>query len=449
MSLLERIDTRETDYRKAVRRRAVERDRAVSDSVAETIADVRRRGDAALLDHARRFDAPDMESIHVGDAEWAAVQVPAVHAEAIRTAASRVRAFHEAQHRSLLGSLEVVSEEGSVRRWHLPIRKTEAETGTRGQVLRPLSSAGIYVPGGRAAYPSSVLMNVLPAKVAGVGRVVATSPARRDGTLHPAVLFAARTSEVDQIVKIGGAAAVAALALGTETIERVDKVAGPGNIYVNEAKRQLWGEVGVDGYAGPSEVAVLIGDARFAAHAAADLLTQVEHAPDNVPFLIGWDDEAIDAVLDHIGRQLEAAPRADVMRQALRNGFAIRVRDDAEAIDVLNEIAAEHVSLALADAEPVLPKLANAGCVLLGEWSPESAGDFVAGPSHTLPTGGAARWQSPVNVLDFIKIQSFICMNRGDLVALRPVIEAFGDIEGFPQHAFGASVRFEDSPEGS
>lgn len=449
MSLLERIDTRETDYRKVVRNRAFERDRAVAESVAETIADVRRRGDAALLDSARRFDAPAMESIHVGEAEWATLQVPAVHAEAIRTAASRVRAFHEAQRQALLGSLEVVSEEHRVRRWHLPIRKTEAETGTRGQVVRPLSSAGIYVPGGRAAYPSSVLMNTLPAKVAGVGRVVVTSPARKDGTLHPAVLFAAKASEVDQIVKVGGAAAIAALALGTETIERVDKVAGPGNVYVNEAKRQLWGEVGVDGYAGPSEVAVLVGDVRFAPHAAADLLTQIEHAPDNIPYLVGWDDAAIDAVLDHVARQLEAAPRSQVMRQALQNGFAIRARDETEAIDVLNEIAAEHVSLALDDAEPVLPKLANAGCVLLGEWSPESAGDFVAGPSHTLPTGGAARWQSPVNVLDFIKLQSFICMNRGDLIALSPVIEAFGEIEGFPQHAFGAAVRFEDSSEGS
>lgn len=449
MSLLKKIDTRETDYRKVIRCRSAERHAAIAESVAATIADVRQRGDAALLDSARRFDAPDMESIHVSDAEWTAAHVPAMHAEAIRTAVSRVRAFHEAQRTALLGSLAPLVEGHPARVWRAPMRLTDVDTGERGQVLRPLASAGIYVPGGRAAYPSSVLMNALPAKVAGVGRVVVASPPRSDGTLHPAVLFAAKASEIDQIVKVGGAAAIAALALGTETVQRVDKVAGPGNVYVNEAKRQLWGEVGVDGYAGPSEVAVLVGDVGFAPHAAADLLTQIEHAPDNVPFLVAWDDAAIEAVFDSISRQLDTAPRSDVMRQALSNGIAIRVRDKAEAVDVLNEIAAEHVSLAVADPEPLLPRLESAGCILMGEWTPESAGDFVAGPSHTLPTGGAARWQSPVNVIDFIKIQSFIRMNRGDLVALRPVIEAFGEIEGFPQHAFGATVRFEGAPEGS
>lgn len=326
------------------------------------------------------------------------------------------------------------------RRWTWQLSNAEK----LGQRLQPLSRVGAYVPGGNANYPSSVVMNVVPAQVAGVNHVTVTTPARSDGTLSPAVLYAARYCGVAQIVKVGGAAAVAAMALGTESISPVEKIAGPGNRYVNEAKRQLWGSVGLDGYAGPSEVCVLVDDSTNAKLAATDFLTQIEHAPDNAGFLVSLSDAKAKEVLEEVDRQLAGAPRELTMRQAIAaEGATIVARSLDEACEIVDLIAPEHLSIAMADPTSAMSKIRNAGCILLGEWTPESAGDYCAGPSHTLPTATAARFGSPVNVLDFLKLQSVIELGRDDLSELKTTIEAFGAMEGFPMHAKGATVRYE------
>ncbi len=397
--------------------------------VTAIIEDVRQRGDDALLDNARRFDAPEIASLSVTEEETDAAyrEIPEKHLDAIRQSIERVKAFHEDQHAHLnLGA----------GRW-----KRAAED--LGQRILPLSSAGVYVPGGLAAYPSSVIMNGMPGLVAGVPRLIVASPARKDGTLHPAVLVALREVGIPQAIKIGGAAAIAALALGTETIGRVDKIVGPGNRFVNEAKRQLWGKVGLDGYAGPSEVCVLADDTANAAWAAADLLTQIEHAEDNAGFLITLSRAKADEILTEADRQMAGALRETTMRTALKeHGMVFIARDLEEACEVSNAIAPEHLTLSVTDPESALSRIQNAGCVLLGEYTPESAGDFALGPSHTLPTAGAARFGSPVNVLDFVKVQSVAKSTLADLQEILPIIEAFGEMEGFPTHANGATIRF-------
>jgi histidinol dehydrogenase len=290
-------------------------------------------------------------------------------------------------------------------------------------------------------------MNVLPAQAAKVRRVAVTTPAAKDGSLSQAVLVALRTvasaGEV-QAFKIGGAAAVAALALGTETVPRVDKVVGPGNRFVNEAKRQLWGAVGLDGYAGPSEVCILADETSNAKYAAADLLTQIEHAPDNCAFLVCSDEAKLNEILAEIDGQATGAPREETLRRALAgDSMAFLAKDRVQAIEIVNAVAPEHLGIITRDPESDMLQIRNAGCILLGEWSPESAGDFCAGPSHTLPTSGAARFGSPVNVLDFLKVQSVIRMTRDELRELTPIIETFGEMEGLPSHGRGATIRFE------
>ena len=245
-----------------------------------------------------------------------------------------------------------------------------------------------------------------------------------------------------EVYKVGGAYAIAALALGTESIKPVDKIVGPGNRFVNEAKRQLWGRVGLDGYAGSSEVCVLADDKANASFAAADLLTQVEHAEDNAGFLVCTSRSKLDEILAEADRQMSGALREGTMRAALAHeGWAIVARDLSEALDLVNWIAPEHLSVATEDPENLLGRIQNAGCVLLGEWTPESAGDYAIGPSHTLPTAGAARFGSPVNVFDFVKVQSVSHLTRSELMELTPVIEAFGEMEGFPTHGHGATIR--------
>jgi histidinol dehydrogenase len=430
------LDSRTDDVIRILSHRAAVRDAETERIVAATIDDVRQRGDAALLDSARRFDSPSLESVLVSESELDSAQVSAAENCALAHAGERIEAFHRQQASHILAGCSEV--QGGIREWRA---NGEFCYGV-GQRVLPLGRAGIYVPGGNAAYPSSVLMNVLPAKAAGVAQIVVTSPARRDGTLPPAVLVAMRICGIRHAVKVGGAAAIAALALGTESIPRVDKVAGPGNRWVNEAKRQLWGQVGVDGYAGPSEVCVLADEEANPAFAAADLLTQIEHASDNVAFLIILSETKRDEILAKVEHQLAGAPRESTLRQALaENSVAVVARDLAEACDVANAIAPEHLTLAAADPQAILGHIRNAGCILLGESSPESAGDYVAGPSHTLPTGGAARWQSPVNVLDFIKLQSIIDIRPSELEGLIPTIETLANLEGFPAHGFGATVR--------
>lgn len=430
------IDARTEDPFAALAQRTAQTDEETRWIVREILEDVRRRGDDALLDAARRFDAPGLQSVWVSEEEIESATLPGLEMRALRSAAERVLAFHWMQVRRLTAG------------WEGPNFWSNSGEGFGGpgvgQRLLPVDSAGIYVPGGRAAYPSSVLMNALPAVAAGVRRIVVATPARPDGTLAPGVLAALRLCGVREAIKVGGAAAIGALALGTGTLRRVDVIAGPGNRFVNEAKRQLWGAVGLDGFAGPSEVCVLTDAETNARFAAADLLTQIEHAPDNVGFLVGTDEGKLREVLAEAEAQVAVVERRGTLLQALQNGAAFLARDETQAAEIVDAIAPEHLSIATREPERWLGRIRNAGCILLGEWSPESAGDFVAGPSHTLPTAGAARFQSPVSALSFLKLQSVIRLSRDQLRELAPTIEAFGRMEGFPAHARGATIRFEE-----
>lgn len=450
--MIKTVDTRTANPFQTLASRTIRRDEETERIVKDIINDVRRRGDDALLDNARRFDAPGLESLLVSEAELEA----SVHSsdglgqaekDALNLAAIRIEDFHRAQFASLVGNCVTPIEYTATDHWrHRFWFTANLKGGLLGQRILPLSSAGVYVPGGNATYPSSVLMNAIPAEVAGVERIVITTPARKDGSLSPAVLYAARLLKEDPIiVKVGGAAAVAALALGTESVPRVDKIVGPGNRFVNEAKRQLWGAVGLDGYAGPSEVCVLADETTNAKFAAVDFLTQIEHAPDNAGFLVCTDEAKFHEILSEIDRQVTGEEREETMRKAMAGeSIAFLAKDLDEACDIVNAIAPEHLSIATKEPETAMAKIQNAGCILLGEWSPESAGDFVAGPSHTLPTSGAARFQSPVNVLDFLKLQSVIRLGKDELEAMAPAIHTFGKMEGFPLHGHGAKIRFEE-----
>jgi histidinol dehydrogenase len=451
------IDARTEDPFVALKSRTAGRDETEAATVAAIIDDVRRRGDEALLENARKFDAPELTDIRVSEAEMAEATLPPDQAKALEVAADRIFDFHNKQYDRLIAGPEPTevalqgmhgAEEDHLvfvrsREWWA----TDRLGGRLGQRLVPVDTVGAYVPGGRANYPSSVLMNVLPARAALVRNAVVTTPADRDGKLSPAVLVALRTvrfSKEFRAFKIGGAAAIAALALGTESVPRVDKIVGPGNRFVNEAKRQLWGAVGLDGYAGPSEVCILADETSNAKFAAADLLTQIEHAPDNCAFLVCSEEAKLREILAEVDRQATGAPREQILRQALAGeSIAFLARDGIQAIDIVNAVAPEHLGIITRDPESDMSRIRNAGCILLGEWSPEAAGDFCAGPSHTLPTSGAARFGSPVNILDFLKVQSLIRMTREELQELTPIIHTFAEMEGFPTHGQGASVRFE------
>ncbi len=423
--------------------RTIHRDDETERIVKAIIDDVRQRGDQALLANARKFDAPGLQSLLVSDEEFSGAQVSDKEHEALFNAATNIVEFHDGQRAALLGSCLEQRESSKFlhKHWSMP----SWNASQLGQRIVPLSSAGVYVPGGRANYPSSVLMNAIPAEVAGVPNITITTPSNSEGKLSPAVLCAIKElSNRPTVVKIGGAAAIAALARGTESVPRVDKIVGPGNRFVNEAKRQLWGVVGLDGYAGPSEVCVLADETTNAKFAAIDFLTQIEHAPDNCGFLVCTDEAKFDEILSEIDKQATGEEREEIMRKAMAgDSIAFLAKDLDEACDIVNAIAPEHLSIATKEPEKTMENIQNAGCILLGEWSPESAGDFVAGPSHTLPTSGAARFQSPVNVLDFLKVQSVIRMSKDELKALTPAIETFGKMEGFPIHGRGATIRFE------
>ncbi|HEY3782017.1 MAG TPA: histidinol dehydrogenase [Fimbriimonadaceae bacterium] len=415
--------------------RGVAIDEKVGAVVAQIIEDVRTRGDAAVLESAQKFDSPKVSSVLATEEEMEQAAVPERDLAAIRTAIKRVRFFHDSQMKALTAGWDASD---GLYEW----QQQESHGGTTGQRLRPLSKAGIYVPGGKANYPSSVIMNCVPALAAGVKDITITSPAGENGSFSPAVLVAARECGIERLAKVGGAAAIAALAFGTESIPRVDKIAGPGNKFVNEAKRQLWGRVGLDLYAGPSEVCVLVDDSANAKFAAIDWLTQVEHAEDNAGFLVSTSESKLLEVLLAAELHLQTAPRAAIIRAALANyGTAFVAKDIDEALELVNAIAPEHLTVSVREPEKLLGRIENAGCTLLGEFTPESAGDYAIGPSHTLPTSTAARFASPLNVLDFVKVQSVSFLTKADLEEITPAIEAFGTMEGLPTHGYGATVR--------
>jgi len=398
-------------------------------SVEDIVRDVRDRGDDALLEYERRFDRVDMAApdLRVTEEEIDAAygKVEPRFIEVIRRAAANIRAFHAKQ-------LE--------KSW-----LTSGEGGTMmGQLYRPLERAGIYVPGGRAAYPSSVLMNALPAQVAGVECIVMATPPMEDGSVYPYTLVAAKEAGVGEVYRMGGAQAVAAMAFGTASVPKVDKIVGPGNIYVAMAKRAVYGYVDIDMIAGPSEILIIADSSADPAFVAADLLSQSEHDPMASAMLITDDEDLAAKVADEVKRQAEELSRRDIIAQSLEDyGYLIVVNDMKEAVRLANEIAPEHMELMVAQPFEMLGAIKNAGSIFLGKYSPEPLGDYMAGPNHVLPTGGTARFYSPLSVDDFIKKSSFIYYSQEALASLKNDIIDLATFEGLTAHANSVRVRFE------
>ncbi len=403
-------------------------DENVDRIAADIVADVRARGDAALLEHTRRFDwpAPDAASLRVSDAERraAAATVPAAQREALAFAAGRIEAFH----RALMPK---------------DVDFTDA-TGTRlGARYRPIDSAGVYVPGGTAAYPSSVLMNIVPAKVAGVGRIVMVVPTP-GGALNPLVMLAAEIAGADEVWRIGGAQAVAALAYGTASIAPVDKITGPGNAYVAAAKRRVFGQVGIDLIAGPSEILVVADGQNDPAWIAADLLSQAEHDASSQSILITDDARFADAVARAVEQELRTLARAEIAAASWRdNGCIVLVRDLADAPPIVDRIAAEHVELAMeaASAEALAGRIRHAGAIFIGRHTPEAIGDYVAGTNHVLPTSRAARFSGGLGVADFLKRTSLVACTPEALAMLGPAALVLAEAEGLGAHGRSVSIR--------
>ena len=403
-----------------------ESDADVASDVAAIVADVRARGDAALAELTAKFDRFDLDSTDwtISRAECAAARsaLPTDLRAALELAAERIATFHAGQKPEDKSTVDL----------------TGALLGSRWSAV---DAAGVYVPGGRAAYPSSVLMNAIPAKVAGVERLVMVTPTP-DGLINPLVLAAADIAGVDEIWRIGGAQAVAALAYGTARIAPVDVVTGPGNAWVAEAKRQLYGVVGIDMVAGPSEIVVVADAKNDPAIIAADLLSQSEHDPTSQSILFTDDAGFADAVATAVEVHIPTLSTAAVARAAWdANGAIILVRDFAEAMPLVNRLAAEHLQLAVDDAEALFAQVRHAGSVFLGRMTPEAIGDYVAGPNHVLPTGRRARFSSGLSVLDFMKRTSFLKLDRASLDAIGPAAAALAEAEGLPAHALSVALR--------
>ncbi|GIV10645.1 MAG: histidinol dehydrogenase [Fimbriimonadales bacterium] len=394
--------------------------------VRTIIERVRTEGDRALIEFTRQWDCPTLESVEVSDAEFEAAyqQVDATVTTAIQHAIARVRRFHKPQR---------------AHSWHI----LEAHGGWLGQMVRPLERVGVYAPGGRAQYPSTAIMNTIPAKVAGVEEVILCTPPQYDGTIPPAVLVAARESGVSRVFKVGGAQAIAAMAYGTDTLPAVEKIVGPGNLYVALAKRMLWGIVGVDLWAGPSEVAIVADESANPAYIAADLMTQLEHGAESIGYLFTPSERIINDTCAALSDLLPQRARRAILEQSLANSYAIRTRSLPEAFELVNIAAPEHLTLMVQNPMHWIHQVRNAGCIFLGGDTPQSAGDYLAGPSHTLPTGGAARFESPVSVETFLKRSSVIALSPDALRALAPDILTLAHAEGFEAHAAAVQLRLQ------
>ncbi len=440
---LRRLSTRASDFEAEFARLqhwSAETDSAIESRVAEIVADVRARGDAAVLEYTARFDGVTAESVaalEIGADELRAALeaiTPAQRA-ALQSAAERVRAYHERQ-------LDACGRSWSYR---------DADGTLLGQKVTPLDRVGIYVPGGKAAYPSSVLMNAIPAQVAGVGEIVMVvpTPARRDGSSpdskgerNPLVLAAAHVAGVHRVFTVGGAQAVAALAWGTATIPRVDKITGPGNAYVASAKRRVFGQVGIDMIAGPSEILVLADGTTPADWVAMDLFSQAEHDELAQSILLCPDAAYIDAVAAAVERLLPGMPRRDVIRASLEGrGALIHTRSMDEACAISNRIAPEHLEVSSRDPHRWEPLLKHAGAIFLGAYTSESLGDYCAGPNHVLPTSGTARFSSPLGVYDFQKRSSLIEVSEAGANILGPIAAELAYGEGLQAHAMAAEMR--------
>lgn len=402
----------------------------VEDVVADIITNVRAKGDEALFEYCRKFDQADLDTLEVSEAEIdEAFDVVGDFRRVLERAAANIRKFHEKQ---LRNSFIINDEDGIIM----------------GQKVIPMDKAGLYVPGGTAAYPSTVLMDAVPAKIAGVGELVITTPPGPDGKVNPYVLAAAKVAGVDRVLKVGGAQAIAALAYGTETVPKVDKIVGPGNAFVAEAKKQVYGVVSIDMIAGPSEV-LCVADAKSdPRHVAADLLAQAEHDRKASAVLVTDSMELAEKVAAEVDRQLETLPRTEIASVSIENNGKIIVADDLrQAIDIANEIAPEHLELHMDNPFDYLDAVRHAGSIFMGRNCPEPLGDYFAGPNHTLPTLGTARFSSPLSVDDFVKKTQYTYYTREALSRVYEDIADFADHEGLHGHARSIRSRFEDDPE--
>lgn len=403
----------------------------VEDTVKAILADVKANGDGALFAYTRKFDRADLQALAVSPAEIEAA-CAAVDPQLIavmRESAENIRAFHSRQVRP---GFVITDKPGVVL----------------GQRVLPLNRVGLYVPGGTASLSSTVLMDAIPAKLAGVREVVMATPPAPDGSVAPAVLAAAQIAGVDRIFKLGGAQAIAALAYGTESVPRVDKIVGPGNAYVAEAKKQVYGLVDIDMIAGPSEILIVADGTNDPAHIAADMLSQAEHDRIASAVLVTDSEALAAAVRDELERQIPLLPRAEIARASIENnGKIILVDSLAEGIEISNAIAPEHLEICVDDPFAYLSQVENAGSMFLGKHCPEPLGDYFAGPNHTLPTGGTARFSSPLSVDDFVKKSAFSYYTEDALRAVKDKIAVFAESEGLRAHAQSPLIRFAKEDE--
>nr|WP_325304586.1 histidinol dehydrogenase [uncultured Oscillibacter sp.] len=405
--------------------RDIQAEEDVSAAVDEIIREVRRRGDEALRDYTRRFDGAEIQDLWVSAEEFDAARraVDPYFLETLREAAENIRRFHERQR-------------------HNDFVLTDRSGIVMGQRWTPIERVGVCVPRSPEAFPSTILMNAIPAQIAGVQDIVLVTPPRRDGTVSPEALMAAELAEVTEVFKIGGAQAVAALAYGTETVPRVDKIVGPGGVFVATAKRKVFGRVAIDMIAGPSEILVLADGKSNPKWVAADLLSQAEHDVLSSAVLVTDSRELAISVQAEVEAQLEALPRKDIARRSIADNGKIIVTDSLDkAVEAANRIAPEHLELCVDDPFALLPRIKNAGSVFLGRSTPEALGDYFAGPNHTLPTSGTARFSSPLGVDDFMKRSSFLSYDQAALNACGDRIADFARREGLEGHARSAESR--------
>ena len=400
----------------------------VAGVVSEIIANVRANGDKALYEYAEKFDKATLSALAVTEEEieeaFNAVEPEFI--EIIKKAAANIRKFHEKQVRNSF----IINDENGI---------------VVGQKVIPVDRAGLYVPGGTAAYPSTVLMDAIPAKIAGVKEVVMVTPPSKDGKVNPVILAAAKIAGIDRIFKVGGAQAVAALAYGTESIPKVDKIVGPGNAYVAEAKKQVYGIVSIDMIAGPSEILIVADGNTNPAHAAADLLSQAEHDKMASAVLVTDSEELAKAVSEELERQIPLLLRAEIARVSIDNCSKIIVADTLDkAIDIANEIAPEHLELLVDNPFDYLDSIRHAGSIFMGRNCPEALGDYFAGPNHTLPTSGTAKFSSPLSVDDFVKKTQYTYYTRDALKKVAKDVAFFATKEGLTAHAKSAVIRTED-----
>lgn len=408
--------------------RDIREDKSAEGIVDEILQAVRERGDEALREYGEKFDHAKLAELEVSreEIEEALAATPAEFLATLKLARDNIRRFHSQQVRRSF----VLTEEGGV---------------VLGQKFTPIARAGLYVPGGTASYPSSVLMNAVPAKLAGVAELIMTTPPDSQGKIAPAILAAAATAGVDRIFKVGGAQAIGALAYGTESIPKVDKIVGPGNIFVATAKRKVYGLVDIDMIAGPSEILVLADGSCNPVYVAADMLSQAEHDRLATAVLITTSQELADKVAAELERQLRELPREEIARASIENnGKLILAESMEQAVAAANYIAPEHLEVCVEEPFSLLDSIKNAGSIFLGKNVPEALGDYLAGPNHTLPTSGTARFSSPLSVDDFVKKSSFIYYPKAALAKVADRIVDFAEREGLQGHGRSVSVRFQD-----